>query len=337
MSTPPSPTPIMQHGGDLGAAATAFGIPVDDWLDLSTGINPVAYPIDALSERAWHRLPQSEALERLLATARTAYGVADHLDIIATPGTQAAIQWLPIALGAQGQVAVRTPTYTEHAAAWRIASCDIVEAADLETLLGHAIAVIVNPNNPDGTRVPPQRILDMWRNNADCRLLVIDEAFADCDPEISAIPHIRDEPVAVLRSFGKFFGLAGLRLGFVVARPHLIADLTRLIGPWAVSGPALDIGAAALADKDWIEQTRQDLLSDQAKLDAILRQEGLEPKGRVPLFRLVEHPDAQDIHRRLCKAGIWTRVFAFNPHWLRVGLPRSNVDRARLADALAQC
>ncbi len=337
MSTPPSPTPIMQHGGDLGAAATAFGIPVEDWLDLSTGINPIAYPIDVLSERTWQRLPQSGTLERLLATTRTAYGVADHLDIVATPGTQAAIQWLPIALAAKGQVAIRTPTYTEHATAWRIAGCDIVETQDLEALLSHPIAVIVNPNNPDGASVPPHQILDMWRGNADRQLLVIDEAFADCDPDVSAIPHVRDEPVAVLRSFGKFFGLAGLRLGFVVARPNLIADLARLIGPWAVSGPALDIGAAALADKDWIDRTRRDLFVDQVALDAILRRQGLDPMGSVPLFRLVEHPSARDIHRRLCEAGIWTRIFAFNPTWLRIGLPRTDSDRARLSDALAAC
>lgn len=332
---PTSPVQTMQHGGDLGAASEHYGIAPADWLDLSTGINARPYPASDLDERIWTRLPQADGMAELIAAARTAYAVPGHLDIVAVPGTQAAIQWIPMTLDMKDTVAIRTPTFTEHATSWRIAGHIISESRDIETGLASAVAVVVNPNNPDGVIETPERVLSLWRRNAKRRLLVVDEAFADCDPSTSVVPKIRDEPVVVLRSFGKFFGLAGLRLGFAVARPPLAADLSRRIGPWAVSGPAIAIGTAALSDKTWIRETRKALAADRAKFDAILARHAMTPVGTVPLFCLVEHVDAGDLHRHLAQNGIWTRVFASNPTWLRFGIPRTDADRDRVDAALA--
>lgn len=325
----------MKHGGDLSEAIAQFGGAPESWLDLSTGINPWPYPVpDKLPVQSWQRLPHRAAERDLIEAARIAYDVPAGVDIAIAPGTQALIQILPHVMTG-GAVAIAGPTYSEHAIAFARAGREVI-AVGLDALpSGATHAVVVNPNNPDGRITPRDAIADAAR-----RLdkfgggLIVDEAFADVVPDCSVVELCRELPIVVLRSFGKFFGLAGLRLGFAIARPGLAAEIAATLGPWPVSGPALVIGRAALSDRRWIDATRA-LLSQQAnELDAVLRAADLELVGGTSLFRFVRHRDAHAIHARLAHQQIWTRSFDHAGDVLRFGLPPTADALRRLAAAL---
>lgn len=325
----------MLHGGERAIAA-ASGTPV--WLDLSTGINPHPYPY-AASHEAQTWLPQAGALEALLAAARTAYRVPQSAALVAAPGTQAILQWLPHIVPAR-RVAVLGPTYSEHTLTWeRTAKVDALSSLRL----GEAeLVVVVNPNNPDGRRHAPDTLKDFaarlaagpGRRLADGGhpVLVVDEAFMDLAPHdtVAGARH-----TLVLRSFGKFYGLAGLRLGFAIASPATARRLREQLGPWAVSGPAIEAGTVALADDAWAEAMRARLAQARVRLDAALADAGLPVVGGTDLFRLVATADAGDWHKALARRGIATRVFADAPSWLRFGLPGDGHEA--FVDALAAC
>ncbi|MDI4235128.1 threonine-phosphate decarboxylase CobD [Bradyrhizobium sp. Arg237L] len=324
----------MKHGGDLTEAIARHGGEPADWLDLSTGINPwpwtTRHPVPG---SAWTRLPSRADEQDLLAAAREAFGVPDDADIAAATGTQTLIQWIPYLAG-PGAVAIVSPTYGEHSAAWSSGGREILAVNDLSALPERAIhAVVVNPNNPDG------RIADggAFRHVAE-RLdrrggwLVIDEAFADVDPAISAARMSADLPILVLRSFGKFYGLAGLRLGFVIGRRDIVERISAALGPWPVSGPALHLGTAALRDRSWADETRVKLARQSSKLDHVLTEAGLQLVGGTTLFRLASHPDAPNLHTELARRHIWCRSFDWAREWLRFGLA-SDDGLDRLASA----
>ncbi len=314
-----------------------FGGAPDRWLDLSTGINPNPYPVPPLPNDVWQRLPSRADEAALLAAARRAYAVPDGVDIAAASGTQALIQWLP-RLAAPGAVAVVSPTYNEHAAAWRLAGHEVIAVAAAESVPEAARhAVIVNPNNPDG-RIVDHAALARIADAVAARggVMVIDEAFADLDPAIGAAALCRDLPVVVLRSFGKFYGLAGLRLGFALGAPERIARIDAAMGPWRCAGPALVIGRAALTDEAWADATRAKLRRQAARLDAVLQAAGFAPAGGTALFRLVRHPHASAYHTALAQQHIWCRRFDWADDLLRFGLPPDDAALARLSRALAQ-
>ncbi|WP_318245893.1 threonine-phosphate decarboxylase CobD [Stappia stellulata] len=327
----------MKHGGDLGAAIARHGGLAEDWLDLSTGINPHAYPLDPpLSRDAWTRLPARGALERLLEVARAAYGVPDHLRLVAGPGTQALLSRLPALLPA-GDVAIVGPTYSSHADVWQRAGRKVTEVTSpyFEPTPNTRVIVIVNPNNPDGRLVDPKSL----RHHAETMaarggLLIVDEAFADCVPGASVLPHLGGVPVLVLRSFGKFYGLAGVRLGFT-AGPKAITDaLSASLESWAVSGPAIEIGTRALADTRWQTAMRAQLADEAADLTLMLQMRGLSVFGGTPLYVLAGARDAGVVHEALARQKIWTRIFDYAPSWLRIGLPGGAAPLARLDAAL---
>ncbi len=325
------------HGGDLTDADRRWGRPADGWLDLSTGINPHPYPVPAIEAAAWSRLPGSAEDLALRRAAARAYGAAGADSVLAAPGTSALIAALP-ALAAEGAVAVAGPTYGEHARAWAAAGRTVSIITDPGSAPDAAVTIIVNPNNPDGRIVPPAALAAMAdRIAARGGLLVVDEAFADPMPEISLLSQAEMPPAAtvILRSFGKFYGLAGLRLGFALARPDLLAPLAARLGPWAVAGPAITIGQTALTDGDWAAATRRRLTDATRRLDRVLKTAGLEVVGGTPLFRLTRHADARALWNRLGYAGILVRAFSDRPDLLRVGLPATDKDFGRLADALS--
>jgi len=327
------------HGGDLSEATRIFGDPSQGWLDLSTGINLGAYPNVEVSGPFYHNLPEREQTQNLLSVAGHYYGVPKELAIVAGAGSQAFLQCLP-GLVPHQRVAVIGPTYAEHAKTWKNNGHQVSMVKDIAEIAGATggaadVIVIVNPNNPDGRTVPPKRLLDLAHSQiGGDGLLVVDEAFADVDPAISLIPYLRDEPVVVLRSFGKFFGLAGLRLGFAVACPPLVDRIGKKLGPWAVSGPAVEIGTRAMADRAWIKTTRIELLERRKKLDGVLLAAGLEIAGGTNLFRLVHDDQAQNIFLRLGRAGIYVRKFPEHPSWLRFGVPGTEAEFSRLEKAL---
>ena len=323
------------HGGDLSEAEEIFGLPARGWLDLSTGVNLKPYPNVELTDPSLLMLPQRGKIGKLLVAARRYYSIPSDMEIIAASGSQALLQCLPT-LSSSQRVTVIGPTYAEHASTWAEGGHQVTTVVGLKDARGADIVVIVNPNSPDGHTVPPAQLLGLANAGiSENRLLVVDEAFADTDPEISIIPHLRNETAVVLRSFGKFFGLPGLRLGFAVGAPHLVDQLRRKLGPWAVSGPAIEIGTRALNDRPWIKSTRIQLLERRKRLDAILITAGLEITGGTNLFRLVDDDRAQEIFRRLGKAGIFVRKFPERQTWLRLGVPASKSDFDRLEEALS--
>jgi cobalamin biosynthetic protein CobC len=327
----------MKHGGDLTQAMAQYGGTPAMWLDLSTGINPRPWPVSAtLPDASWQRLPSRADQEALIAVARVAYHVPAGVEIAAASGTQALIQWLPY-LAAPGAVAILSPTYSEHAAAWAHAGHEVVAFTAPDHLPDHARhVVIVNPNNPDGRlheRDALARIGARVRERGGW--LVIDEAFADLDPACNAAALCGDLPVIILRSFGKFYGLAGLRLGFAIGPPAMIDRVATALGPWPCSGPALAIGRAALLDEEWADRTREALKSQADRLDAVLIAAGFTIVGGTALFRLVRHSDAKARHAALARHHIWCRRFEAADDWLRFGLPGDEAGLDRLAAALA--
>ncbi len=311
---PPDPSPTARptaqpgrdHGGGLDGAITRFGGARGDWLDLSTGINPEPYPLPRIPAAAWADLPDRAAQDALTQAARAFWRVPEGAGVLAAPGASALIARLP-ALAAPGRVRIDAPTYNEHAAAFAAMGWGRAEDGPVEA------RVLVHPNNPDGRLRRAEE--------ADAPLTVIDESFCDICPEQSLVALATRPGVVVLKSFGKFWGLAGLRLGFAIAAPDTLARLAEMLGPWPVSGPALRIGAAALRDTSWTEATRARLARDTARLENLMTGHGATPAGGTDLFRLYHLDDASVWQNRLARHHIWTRTFPYSPHLLRLGLP----------------
>lgn len=301
-----NPRAVRDHGGGLDGAVRQYGGQRADWIDLSTGINLHPYEIGALSASDWAELPDHGAFQHLVEAARSFWSVPAEAAVLPTPGASAIIARIP-ALAPAGKVRIDMPTYNEHAAAFSAQGWDVQGNSPADA------RVIVHPNNPDGR---------IWQaSDADAPLTVIDESFCDVTPERSLI-HLAGGPgVVVLKSFGKFWGLAGLRLGFAIGHPDLIARLSDLTGPWAVSGPALRVGRAALSDPAWADATRARLADEAARLDTLVVGSGGTLVGGTSLFRLYDVGDAAAWQARLAKAQIWSRAFPYSRTFLRLGLP----------------
>jgi cobalamin biosynthetic protein CobC len=327
---------LAYHGGDLAVARRLVPRAPQPWIDLSTGINPHPYPLPALAPEAWTRLPDGEGLGRLEATAATRYRAPSPAQVIAGAGSQHLIQTLANLLPTR-RVAVLGATYAGHARAWRAAGAEVARVDTVSRLADFDAAIVVNPNNPDGRIVERGALLEV-REAMAARggVLIVDEAFMDFDAcEQSLAPALPARGAVVLRSFGKTYGLAGLRLGFAIAAFDIAAALRAALGPWPVSGPAIAIGCAALADEGWLEAARARLAGDAARLDRLLGEHGWTIVGGAKLFRLAERPDARAAFERLLRHGILTRPFAHAPDRLRLGIPGSEAQWRRLAEALA--
>ncbi|WP_457090171.1 threonine-phosphate decarboxylase CobD [Microvirga sp. P5_D2] len=322
------------HGGDLGEAARLFPDAPQPWIDLSTGINPIPYPMPPLPPSLFERLPSPGAHKDLERAAAEAYRAADAEMVVAAPGTQVLISLLP-ALWQRSRVAVLGPTYAEHARAWRLAGHEVVECETPEQAENADILIVVNPNNPDGRLFARQDLMVMSdRLRERGGWLIVDEAFADFDADETLVPHLSDNAI-VLRSFGKTYGLAGIRLGFAISRIDMAGKLRALLGPWAVSGPAIEVGQQALRDRDWLAATRSARAADARRLDAILAPCSTSaPKGTT-LYRFIESERASELFTHLGRSGIWVRRFEYNPRLLRFGLPGSEAAWLRLEEAIA--
>ena len=321
------------HGGDLDVARALFPEAPEPWLDLSTGINPVPYPCPPFEASALTRLPSAADLLALRRIAAAAYGAPGPDLVAAAPGSQILIETLP-RLRPACRVVVVGPTYAEHAAAWTRAGHQVRTLPDIEAARAADVVVAVSPNNPDG------RVLDAERRTAIAAdlarrggLLVVDEAFADLEAETGR--HLLSfAGQVVLRSFGKSYGLAGLRLGFALAEPAVASRIAAALGPWAVSGPAIAVGRRALADAAWRREAAAQRAADAARLDRMLRRAGGRIAGGTVLFRTADFPDGPDLFRRLGEAGIYVRRFLGAPDRLRFGLPATREAWCRLSRIL---
>ena len=321
------------HGGDLADASARFGDPVKGWVDLSTGINPWPWPVDSGRLGDLRRLPERDDLDRLRVAAETAYGIGDSARIVLAPGTQALIQWLP-RLRSPEKVSVLAPTYGEHAPAWRLAGHSVKEVSGLPAPDDQNVVVLTRPNNPDGAVCPEANLKPLAAELHEREgWLVVDEAFADLDPQLSIAAEI-DSGLIAFRSFGKFYGLPGLRLGFAIADAGTAARLAAALGPWPVSTLAAKVGVAALSDFDWQTDTRKRLAAARQRLDDLLHGAGMQVIGGTDLFRLAQSDTAAEIFDRLGRNGLYVRRFPENDRWLRFGLPGLEEQWDRLEAAL---
>ncbi|MHA7772692.1 threonine-phosphate decarboxylase CobD [Roseibium sp. M-1] len=328
----------MEHGGDLSLAIERFGGKHADWLDLSTGINPYSYPLtDGVSESSWTELPSRAAGERLIAAARHAYRIPDHMAVAAAPGTQILLSLLPLVLP-DGPVVLASPTYSSHKDAWTREGRPPVEVSSVYSFPDDAkVLVLVNPNNPDGRLIDVKSLLEIARILTERGgYLVVDEAFADVVPGSGLLPHAGKENILVLRSFGKFFGLAGLRLGFIAGSKPAVARISAILESWSLSGPALEIGTRALKDAEWQDHMTRRLIEDMADLTVSLSECGLSVFGGTPLYALAGLRKPKELHEALARRKIWTRVFDYAPTWIRFGLPGGPENLARLSKALVE-
>ncbi|EJC79675.1 L-threonine-O-3-phosphate decarboxylase [Rhizobium leguminosarum bv. trifolii WSM2297] len=343
------------HGGGITAVAAAFGGRPEDWLDLSTGINPCPVALPEIPARVWHRLPDSHLVDEARFAARDHYRSGEILPL-PVPGTQSVIQLLPRLLrqGVQfaetddriamtdnrvavtdDRIAVVSPTYGEYARAFASAGFAVDAVGDLAAIgAEHRLAVVVNPNNPDGRVWPAETLIALHdRMKAVDGLLVVDEAFGDTDPALSLAAHAQNlSNLIIFRSFGKFFGLAGLRLGFAIAPHDILERFENWLGPWAVSGPALSLAASLLRSE--VSALRGRIDERCAGLSAVLAGAGLRIAGGTTLFTLVVDARAGDIYTHLCRHHILVRKFDYAPDWLRFGLTPDPAADRRLGEAL---
>jgi len=325
----------LDHGGRLNAAAARYGIDRGDWLDLSTGISPWSWPVPALPESIWRRLPEDD--DGLDAISRRWTAAPADLACLPVAGSQAAIQVLPRILSAR-RVGVLVPAYAEHRRCWAEAGHAVydLEAGQIEARLRELdVLVLVRPNNPDGWVAPIAQV-SRWRAALAARggLLVVDEAFIEAGPSVSLIDRVASSGLVVLRSFGKFFGLAGLRAGLLIGPPELVAAVTDRLGPWQLSGPARFIMRQALADLAWQHLQKERLKQQSRRLRRLLADCGLPDEGGCWLFRYIRHAQAAAIRDALARQGILVRHFE-QPAALRMGLPADDAGLQRLGHALA--
>lgn len=311
---------MLEHGGNLRHAAKQYDIPLDAWLDLSTGINPNQYPIPTIPNSAWQWLPENN--DELIEAACEYYGCQS---LLPTAGTQAAIQVLP-QLRPPCHIAMPKNMYQEHAHAWQRNGHQVTRLETLQMNLPQTIDVLLlcNPNNPTGARYSKEQLLT-WHQQLASRSgwLIADEAFIDATPEESLSSQTHLSGLIVLRSLGKFFALAGARVGFLLGEKSILTRAEELLGPWPISGASRYIAKHALQNHAWQKATRKTLRDNSQQLKNLLHQYGLSPCGGTDLFQYVSHSNAHAIHDALAKRGVWVRLFKDNPA-LRFGLPVNN-------------
>lgn len=324
---------MLKHGGRLLEAAQHYQIPLAEWLDLSTGINPHSYPIPVIPNSIWQRLPEEQ--DGLIASAQAYYQCPS---ILAVAGSQAAIQSLPL-LRPHGITGIVTPSYAEHAYAWEKAGHQLLfmPASEINQHIQHLdTLILVNPNNPTACTFTQKQCLAWWQIlQRKQGWLIIDEAFIDGTPELSLSKLLPLKGLIILRSIGKFFGLAGLRVGFVLAEPTILHALHELLGPWTLSNPSRFICIQALRDTVWQQQTRQQLQQQSQRLQALLSRYQLKSTGYTQLFQWVQTDYATQLHQQLARLAILTRLFN-QPASLRFGLPSNEMQWQHLESALRQ-
>lgn len=324
---------MQHHGGLLIESARALNIPVSQWLDLSTGVSPFAYPVSEIPAKYWHRLPEEgDGLEEAALSFYNAKA------LLAVAGEQQAIQAIPLLRKAPAKVAIVSPTYNEHAHNWKKCGHQVIEITPKELILASIdvdVVVVVNPNNPTGMSFTRDRLLYAWKNlKRRNGWLIVDEAFMDTTPELSLADETSERGLIILRSFGKFFGLPGLRLGFVLAWQDFIDDLKEICGPWSVSGPARYIGKLALSDRKWHLQAKDFLIKQSAQMNTLLTEHNFEIGGSTDFFVWVKGPDCKNIHELLKAQAILTRYFE-KDDTMRFGLHQNEVELTSLSKVLS--
>lgn len=327
---------FFEHGGRIDVARQAFPDAPQPWIDLSTGISPWSYPLPLMDASEANRLPDTGALQAMIEAAREAYRVPPAVDVVALPGTDAGIGILPWLFRTPKRVAILAPAYSSHRIAWEAAGHSVSEIGSLDRIGSAAILIVVNPNNPDGRFTGhadlAAAIPSLKRRDG---LLIVDEAFADADEAHSIVPAVtRLDYTLVFRSAGKFYGAAGVRLGFAITSHPVAGRLRSALGAWPLPAQAIAFGRAALADEGWAATQRERLRQACKELDEVLQANGFRPSGGTVFFRLASHDSSREIFTHLAGRGILTRPFEGRSQ-LRFGLPKGSEEWDRLRDALS--
>jgi len=307
------------HGGKLDAVVRQYGGKKSEWLDLSTGINPKPYPFKQIDKTYWNRLPDDNDFKSLYTAARNFWSPPKSSLLLGAPGVSSLIALIPL-LQPFKTVSIQNPTYSEYELSFKRVGCKVLD-------IGGEINVVVNPNNPDGKIQIRDEILKNHK-----KLTIIDESFCDLYPENSLVSLAVNPDIIILKSFGKFWGLAGLRLGFAIGTGSTINPIKDALGPWQISGPAFSIGCQALKDTKWAEGTRVDLNKSARRLDLIM--DGYKLVGGTNLYRLYYTKDAQNLTQHLASQKILIRNFDYNKNWVRIGIPGQESDWERLYKAV---
>ncbi|MGR6872271.1 threonine-phosphate decarboxylase CobD [Pseudomonas sp. HK3] len=345
MSAPLSIHPV--HGGQLETYAKHYDIANNQWLDLSTGINPKGYPQPKIPDSVFRDLPNED--DGLQQAACKYYGSDD---VLMVPGSSWAIQCLPTVLQQYDaqitKVLLPTIGYSEHERAWRASNVEVVfyhYAPTNAQLQDCDVCVLINPNNPSSHLLSSEVVSDMAHQlNTHSGWLMVDEAFIDTQPQNSVIQNQLDN-VIVLRSLGKFFGLAGLRVGAIIANDNLLKKCSELLPPWALNNPARFIAKQALQDNEWINQTTLTLMQQSNNLASLCENTFLvKIKSALKIVKTdffvtlifdAKH-DAFKCHHTLCEQGIYTRLLD-NKSGIRIGLPNNTDENwQRLEHAFMQ-
>ena len=327
----------IKHGGRILAAAKKYHIPVAEWLDLSTGLNPHGWPVPAIPASVWQALPEDD--DGLQAAACQYYECDTCLPVA---GSQSAIQTLP-SLRSISKVGIISPTYAEHEYNWKLAGHKVI-ALSFEEVDAHIeeldVLVVINPNNPTG-KIIKSDVLLSWHQQLSTRggWLIVDEAFIDVTPEKSLVSAGTKPGLIILRSMGKFFGLAGIRCGFVISDRELLQRVTNKLGPWQLTGPTRFIAKQALLDKAWQVRSCEELSNASARLSQLLKEHGLTPEGGTAFFQWLSHAEAKEIYEACARKGILTRYFESGVNnmlpSIRFGLPYNDKQWQRLKQVLA--
>ncbi|MCW8329132.1 aminotransferase class I/II-fold pyridoxal phosphate-dependent enzyme [Photobacterium sp. SDRW27] len=333
----------VKHGGNLLAMAGKYGSDPAEWIDLSTGVSPFTYPVGDIPLAAWNQLPQeNDGLEQAAANYYNA-----SVEPVVVAGSQAAIKALPEVmtekLGRTGTVALPSVGYKEHQHAWgnyrKDGCCWQIEFYDglpsKEQVATCDVVLVINPNNPTGKLSRKEELTDLYVDLAKRKAtLIIDEAFIDCTPNESMLSPNKDMGnLVVLRSVGKFFGLAGARVGFVFAEQAIKDSLSNLIGPWTVTGPSRSVVKQALSDSAWQSSARVLIHNNSIRLSRLIAERLTARTSGTDLFITAFLYDATFCYDFLCREKVLTRL-CDEKNALRFGLPADEKQWQHLAVAL---
>ena len=319
----------IQHGGDIDLAIKKYGGQRADWIDLSTGINRTSYPWQESVKVELRDLPSSKLLMGLEKAASRAYKVAEGTDTAAVQGAQQIISLLPICLKNYNSVAILGPTYNEYEKAFKSSGIKAETVSEVSKLSSSDIAIIVNPNNPTG-KVIAEEILDDLSKKV--RILIIDESFK----MFSSRRIQKFDNVIQINSLGKFFGLAGVRLGFVSGPSDFIKSVREMLGPWPISSIAAEIGIIALNDTTWISEMEKILLEGSNVLHKACSTKNWKLVGKTNLFHTYATSSCLEVEEQFAAHYIWIRTFDYSQTWIRLGIPTSKYEWTRVRQVLNQ-
>ena len=317
----------IQHGGDIDLAIKKYGGQRKDWIDLSTGINRTSYPWQESVKVHLRDLPGSKLLMSLEEAASRAYKIAVDTETVAISGAQQIINLLPTHLKKYSSVAILGPTYNEYEKAFKSSNLRTNTVAEISNLSCNDIAIIVNPNNPTGKVITEEELEDLSKK---VEILIIDESFK----MFSSRKTQNLDNLIQINSLGKFFGLAGVRLGFVSGPSDFIKSVRKILGPWPISSLAAEIGLVALSDKIWISQMEKILLAGSTALHAACNSKNWRLVGKTNLFHTYATSNCFEVEEQFAAHGIWVRTFDYSETWVRIGIPTSEHELTRVKKAL---